>query len=516
MATRSVSRRQEDWRLWAAGICLLYGAASVLGLNRMLIGTEIWALYYAQQPLAAQMEAIRQDLVHPPLMYLLERAWIGLFGAGDRAVKLLPVVINIPALVLFVWLARRVTSRWREAAVLFAGHYLAVGSSPTLVRMYGLAILLALAALILWDSWRRQPTAGRLALWVLVATALVYTHYSGLLVIAGLLAANRAFGGRPALFTVASAIPAVCFLPWALYVYPVYAGRGLETNLWWVQMLLAEPYKGLALMAYEFLGAFPLEGRGRYAAVGAALVVHLALVVASASAVRRLWPPWGGRQGRERWFWSLLVLAGVPVAALFLFSVAATPALAPRFLLAILPAYWLLIVLLAEFSGRRGVRLLYAAFLPWVLTSVGWHAIQDLKTPPLRVRVEQIARRLEPQDLVLADPDLASHVYWELRHRMGREARVVASPPLSADGLSAIQRKALEQAQRLSVVRAIRPEQIGLDDVRRVWLLDKDAAPDADVAARITEAGFRSVEHTESQGPRLWLYVRAEGRAARG
>jgi hypothetical protein len=393
--------------------------------------------------------------------------------------------------------------------VLFAGHYLAAGSSVNLVRMYGLAVLLTLAGLVLWARWRQQPSAGRLAAWAAIMTALVYTHYSGLLVLAGFFTVNWFFGVRQGAFTLASAVPALAFLPWASYVYPVYAARGLETNLWWVEMLLAQPYKGLAMMAYEFLGSFPVEGRGRYVAVGAAVLVHLALLVAVAPALRRLWPPARPQQPEGQWLWTLVLFVAVPVVLLCVFSLAYTPALAPRFSLVVLPAYWLLLILLTEFAGRRGRWLLYGVIVPWVAVSAVWSTADSLRTPPLRRHVEQMARQMEPGDLVLCDPDLANHVYWELRHRSGRQARVEAAPVRSLRGLSPVQRRAAEQAERLSVIRARPAEKVGFQGVRRVWLLDSRGAPDAGVLRRMEEEGFRRIQDAGPVKPGLWLYARS-------
>jgi uncharacterized membrane protein len=47
------------------------------------------------------LQAIRGDLVHPPLMYLIERCWVSVFGQTDSAAKSLPLLFNIPTLFLF-------------------------------------------------------------------------------------------------------------------------------------------------------------------------------------------------------------------------------------------------------------------------------------------------------------------------------------------------------------------------------------------------------------------------------
>jgi hypothetical protein len=74
---------------------------------------------------------------------------------------------------------------------------------------------------------------------------LIYTHYFGLLMLAGFVVVNWLFGPRRRAFIVAAAAAGISFLPWFLYVLPVYQARGLQTNLWWVQMLISNPLVGI-------------------------------------------------------------------------------------------------------------------------------------------------------------------------------------------------------------------------------------------------------------------------------
>lgn len=117
-----------------------------LGRRRLLIGTEVWAASYAGRPLSEQLAAVRADLLHPPPFYLVERGRFALFGATGGLAKLLPVLINIPSLILFARRARRVSAHWRVAWLPFAGAYLAPAQTLTLVGMCGLVILWVLLA----------------------------------------------------------------------------------------------------------------------------------------------------------------------------------------------------------------------------------------------------------------------------------------------------------------------------------------------------------------------------------
>lgn len=222
-----MASRSRDWRLWAALLVGLYLLSAYLGRHRLLINTEIWALYHAGRPLAEQLAAVRADLVHPPLFYLIERGWFRLFGASDGTARLLPVVVNIPALVLFTWFARRVSRHWRVASLLFTGAYLAPGQTLTLVRMYGLVILWVLLALVVWDGWRKRPGGLALASWTLAMTLLVYTRYSGLLIVAAFFAINWLFGPRRLLFSAA------CAAPWRLSCHGRFSSfRSMRRAAW--------------------------------------------------------------------------------------------------------------------------------------------------------------------------------------------------------------------------------------------------------------------------------------------
>ncbi|HEV8384251.1 MAG TPA: hypothetical protein VGQ11_05205, partial [Candidatus Acidoferrales bacterium] len=169
-------RRWMPWGLLLVGV---YLALAALFWHRMFIDTEAWALCIASQPFSQQLEQIRSDLVHPPLMYLIQRAWLAVFGSTDNAAHALPLVIVPPAILLFTLLATRITAHWRLLSFFMCTMFLRVGAATVQVRMYGLVLLLVTAALLLWDNWRTNPRNSTLAAWTAVMLLLVYTHLFG-------------------------------------------------------------------------------------------------------------------------------------------------------------------------------------------------------------------------------------------------------------------------------------------------------------------------------------------------
>src|SRR5579862_5358241 len=148
--------------LWVGFLSVVYVGVSLLGLGRTLGGNETWALYWDAQPLHEQMQALRFDMVHPPLAYLAQRAWLIVFGQSDAAVKMFPVLVSLAAITLFTWLAGDATTHWRMASFLFATIYFQVGGDATQIRMYGLVLLLTVAGILLWRRWCEHPTNTRL------------------------------------------------------------------------------------------------------------------------------------------------------------------------------------------------------------------------------------------------------------------------------------------------------------------------------------------------------------------
>ncbi len=404
----------------------VYLLCTFAGWGRTLLEDEIWSLYNSERSLPWLLHHIRGDLVHPPLWYVLASGWTRLFGLSDGAAKALPLAFNLPALLLFPRLAQRFTEHWRLATLLFAAVYWRIGGVMGLVRMYGLLVLLAIVALFLWERWRRAPSVGVMTAWGVVMLLMVYTHYSGVLLLGAFVVVEWLWGARPAsarwgMLFVAGLV-GLSLVPWLLYVWPVYQARGLEPNLGWVR----SPHQVLGQLPFFFLsyihpGFSPFDDlrelpplRIRIAVYAIALGIHLVLVVFA----------WRGRRLAEahavrRWLGPLAGLVLLPIAVVYLFSLLVHPALDARFLLGLLPAYWLLMVVAGESAGEAGRWLLFGVILPWVLLSVAV-TLPEAGPAPVRRAVDAVAAEYQPGDLLLAECRVGVNVWWEWTHRLGR------------------------------------------------------------------------------------------------
>jgi hypothetical protein len=401
---------------WSALMMVVYLVFCWLAWNRTLIADEVWAIMYAERSWSEQLASIRADLVHPPLFYVVERVWFKIFGVSDSSAKELPVLINLLSISLFPVLAARVTRSWRLASVLVLTTYLHVFAVPNLVRSYPLVLLLTIVSVWSWDAWRRQPTASRLAVWTAIMCLAVLTHFFCVLLLVSFVLLTWSRGPERKSLTLAAVIPALVFCAWVIYVFPVFASRGVGDNLKWV-----DPSLGRAILTVPFhlLTMIPsgsnaahvdwwsgLRGM-KYLVFGAAGINALLIVVAFLNQRSVLLG--------HRWLWQLTVLGFGPAVMLAGASLFIGPAFHTRFLVGSVPVYWLWVAVLADEGGMIGKVILRAVILPAVLLAVALPLRYDLEESPLREAVTKIVHGHQPGDVVL----IASHVdfqtYWELR-----------------------------------------------------------------------------------------------------
>lgn len=171
---------------------------------------------------------------HPPLYFLLLRAWRAVFGAGDGAARALSAVASLAAIALFYRAVRLTSGTWNALAVALL---LAV-SEPQVryaheVRNYAvLSAACGAAAVCLLELAR----ARRLLIWAAAlaasALAVLFTHVFGALVLAALAIWSliRLRGKTLALALAAPAAALVIFaVAWGpLWRQQVHNSGGLE------------------------------------------------------------------------------------------------------------------------------------------------------------------------------------------------------------------------------------------------------------------------------------------------
>jgi hypothetical protein len=178
---------------------------AILGLAAWLRfdGLDKWGLWIdegytawlAEKPVAVYAEQMRSD-TGPPLFYLLTRPIARMAPRSVFALRLLPAVFGVLAVLFIYWLAVELfDNRWSG---LMAATLLAVNTHHILrsqeARNYSLYLALSIAMMICLARLSRRPIADsmlrRLALWVgavLAGAGMAYTHNIAWFCLAGLL-----------------------------------------------------------------------------------------------------------------------------------------------------------------------------------------------------------------------------------------------------------------------------------------------------------------------------------------
>lgn len=222
----------------AALICVTYVGMRLWRLTEPCLWfDEIFSVHAAAHDWTGLLWFVAQDLIHPPLFYVLLKIWIAIAGEGVLWLRLLPVVFSMAALGVFLQLCREL--KLRASTMLLALTFFTVSGSlikyAQEVRMYNLLLFLSL--LSMWAFLKFVERGSRLWLVTLVNILLVYTHYYGwLVVVSELVAAAFLYRRqlRPMLTAIATAVFA--FLPWvAIVAYAARSGSDVEQNLGWIE-----------------------------------------------------------------------------------------------------------------------------------------------------------------------------------------------------------------------------------------------------------------------------------------
>ena len=219
------------------GVVLRFAARSPLWLDEAL------SVNIARLPLGEIGGALRQD-GHPPLYYWLLHVWMDIFGTGTEAVRAFSGVWSL-ALFPLMWVAARrlggVRVAWFATILLALSPYAIRYGSET--RMYVMVSVLALAGWLVIDDARTRPTAGRLVAIGAITSALLWSHYWSMWLLAaggGLLAihawrsrADDADRRATLRIMAAMVVGGLTFIPWV----PTLLYQGAHTGTPWARPL---------------------------------------------------------------------------------------------------------------------------------------------------------------------------------------------------------------------------------------------------------------------------------------
>lgn len=226
---------------------ILLGAAVRLGpLNREdLEGDELFSRSIALLPIRSALTAVQDDIVHPPLYYLVLKVGVLMWGASPLGIRLPSLIFGLATLALVSGFGG--TALRARNAGLLAGAMLALNQTMIFfsqqARSYALYTFLALL-LFCWVSILagRKEEDSSILFWGcgwLIMLALVYTHYMGALYVLSafiaILTSTATKRTKLVLFFLSFTV-AASLVPWLFAVVgPYHAKQGLGGNLSWLK-----------------------------------------------------------------------------------------------------------------------------------------------------------------------------------------------------------------------------------------------------------------------------------------
>lgn len=477
---------------------MLGGALLPLG-QRSLSFDELFAAHVASLPLGELLRFVYLHDAHPPLYYLLLKAWIVAFGSGELALRTLSAVAGLVAVGAVARLGSEASPLAGQAAALWLlSSPLFLYASVEATRYALLTALFALAALeVLGSVLQPQRAPWRLAG---LLAALLYTHYlSGWLCVALCGFAFR--HGSPAarkVFLAAAGISGLTFAPWLAVLWHHLADGRLNPP-WRGPLPATLPLQILHLVGF---GGRVLGTASPYLHPTAEGWVQLLLalpvgaaVILGAGALRRADP---GLAALAAW------CGGVPVAVLLGVSLWTRSLVAyPRYFVFTLP-FFALAVGAAAAEGARwpwrrralGVGAL-AVLLGLRFASLGEFAAHPTAgTGDRKALGAYLRSHVRTADAVVVYPS------WE---RLGL---LYYAPDLRSEVVLLGTRRTVPGPDR------VKREMRRLAHRERVWVVEEPPMPPGLFAAtyRRLARTHRVREFREFEGVRVTLFVRRGGK----
>lgn len=331
---------------------------------------EIFSVHAVNHDWRGMIAFVRQDMVHPPLFYVLLKMWVAIGGESLPWLRLFSTLIAVASIFPLLQLFREFTLQPTErnlAVVLIAANGFLLYYSQ-LLRMYSLLLFLSLCSLWLFVSLFKSPVVRWTTMWALfgINLFLVYTHYFGWILVGAELLVLFLQRNRQLLpFLISVVLVAICFTPWVYTVAQVHAERGLSNNIGWIN----RPHLSHLLAFYGILNDKPFDSPRWNARLGLLLFGYPVAALAWQVLTART----RGEQ-RDNTFLLLLLFILLPVAMVYLASLSFRQSIwLPRGLIFVAVPYLILVAIAVNRLQPRWVR---AAMLFLVL---GWAFLAAFK-----------------------------------------------------------------------------------------------------------------------------------------
>lgn len=354
------------WLALAGIVALASGLRSILLARNSFWYDEAWVASLMQLRWQEIAPVLAGTDVHPPLYFYLMKAWVGLAGTTEVALRLPSVFASVVSVLLAYFIMRRVAPE----PVSLLGAFL-VGLSPFDImagreaRMYAVLEALALGATLAMILSVERGGVVRWAGYGMLAAAVAYTHYLGIIVLAahGLWVAffeRRHFRA----WALAMSGAVLLYAPWIPSLW--HQSVTNEYHETWYRHAVGLSDLTALLGLFAFGGS--LFGMPGYFLGGTLAPVLQWLVVLPFLAV--VWRGVAALSSDRRGLALLGVCLALPIGAIFLISLL-KPLFYARWFSFLVPFYAMFVALgLAELAGRirASRRVVLAALTAGVLS----------------------------------------------------------------------------------------------------------------------------------------------------
>ncbi|MBN1579186.1 MAG: glycosyltransferase family 39 protein [Anaerolineae bacterium] len=411
---RSRSRSPQRHTLFFAIVLCAAAILRLVNLNFHSLDLDesmsVWLAQRTTGELLSNVLSLGLD-PHPPGYYLLLKMWMALFGSGEFSVRLLSALFGIAFVALVYLVGKQLFDPWVGliAAALATLNPLLVWLSQE-VRMYMPVATLALASLYCliravdddleaspWGWWVGYGVLALVACYCHLFAALLLPVAAGYVFIRGW--HRRALWGVGALIIGAVGL---AYMPFAW-------------NAWKAGLVAPDVNVYPMLKFKEQLYELVLAFTARFVRDPPKWLVVPMLVLA-AFALAGSWPVVWRAEKQERRFGASLLLLWllIPLAA-FLWITAKRPVFNPKYLVVILPAFWLAIAAgMMRLKRWRTGSISLALIAALVLGGIGWKTVWNVKAlrEDWRTAADYVTQRATAEDKVFVHLHYA-HVPFE-------------------------------------------------------------------------------------------------------
>ena len=225
-----MKRGDKIWLIIFGLICVVYVLLRMWNLTASCLWfDEIFSVHAAMLPWENLLWFVAQDLIHPPLFYVLLKIWISVGGESLFWLRFFPVLFSILAAIPFILLCRQFKLSF--PTITLALTFFAVNGSlikyAQEVRMYSLLQCFGLFSL--WLFVRFLNTGKGFLFLTIVNIILVYTHYFGWLIITSeVFAVVILARERLKSILLMFGISVVCFAPW---IFAIWQATKINSNV---------------------------------------------------------------------------------------------------------------------------------------------------------------------------------------------------------------------------------------------------------------------------------------------